>query len=245
MRYMGGKTRIAKRLAEAVRANTTATKLWEPFCGGLNATKTLVDVGFEVVATDADLALVSLLLAWRNGWRPPPEEAITRENWELSKRLPDSDPLKGFFGFGFSFGSKFFRGFADPCRRYPDGYKRRHYQTLSESLTEETKLPSLIGKLSFFDWPAEPSPGWAIYADPPYANTETYRLGAFDHAAFWRRCREWQSAGVDVFVSEYSAPPDVPVVAKWPTRSTVGARSNDKFSLERLYLLAAEKEQRA
>ena len=121
----------------------------------------------------------------------------------------------------------------------------RYYDQARRALDRDAPAAETIRALSFFDWPAEASPGWAIYADPPYANTTGYKgVGAFDHTAFWRRCREWQAAGVDVFVSEYSAPPDVPAVVERSKAKSVGL-SNKGRSLERLYLLAAEKEQRA
>jgi len=52
--------------------------------------------------------------------------------------------------------------------------------------------------------------GDVVYCDPPYADTDQYKAGDFDSAAFW----EWvRSRDYPVYVSEYSAPDDF--VSTW------------------------------
>jgi len=39
MQYLGGKSRLAKRISEAIRTtNPNPKRIWEPFCGGAGAT---------------------------------------------------------------------------------------------------------------------------------------------------------------------------------------------------------------
>lgn len=52
--------------------------------------------------------------------------------------------------------------------------------------------------------------GDVVYCDPPYADTDQYKAGDFDSAAFW----EWvRTRDYPVYVSEYSAPDDF--VSTW------------------------------
>lgn len=82
---------------------------WEPFCGGLSVSVRLAAHGPGIVS-DANPALISMYQAVRDGWVPP--EHVTREEYQAARTLPDSDPLKGFIGFGCSFGGKWFGGMA-------------------------------------------------------------------------------------------------------------------------------------
>lgn len=227
---------IAKPLAAAIRANTSATRLWEPFCGGLNATQALVDAGFRVYASDANAALVSLYAGWRAGWRPPPPELITREGYAAAKALPDSDPLKAFYGVGLSFGGAWFGGFTGAVVER-GGRRDDYYGAAFRALTRDTLAPAVIACVSFLAVRPAPAP-FAIYCDPPYAETTGYSAtGAFDHVGFWARCRWWAACGVDVFVSEYSAPPDVVEVARFAKRKTMSASTNTDVATDRLFLV--------
>lgn len=236
MRYLGGKAKIAKPLAAAIRANTSATRLWEPFCGGLNATRALVDAGFRVYASDANAALISLYSAWRAGWRPPPPELVTKEGHAAAKTLPDSDPLKAFYGVGLSFGGDYFCGFTGAV--VVTGARRDdYYGAACRALAKDTAAPTAVACVSFLAAQPAPAP-FAIYCDPPYVGTTGYKAtGAFDHAAFWARCRWWAACGVDVFVSEYTAPPDVVEIARFAKRKTVSASGNTDVATDRLFLV--------
>lgn len=75
-----------------------------------------------------------------------------------------------------------------------------------------------------------------IYCDPPYENTSGYSTGAFDNAAFWQRVRELSTAGHDVYVSEYRAPPDMVSVLDMPTKTDLRTKANGRETrLERLF----------
>lgn len=236
MKYLGGKAKIAKPLAAAIRANTAATHLWEPFCGGLNVTKALVDVGFRVYASDAAPALISLHAAWREGWRPPPRESLTRADYHAAKTLSDADPLKGFFGYGLSYCGKWFAGYVNRFGRVGK-HTAYDYRAVCAALDRDTPAPSAISCVSFLSvTPARAN--LAIYCDPPYAGTTGYSAtGAFDHTGFWARCRWWAACGVDVFVSEYTAPPDVTQIAEWSKRKTLARGPNEVVATDRLFLV--------
>lgn len=165
----------------------------------------------QVRASDCHPALIALYGALQEGWDPPP--TVTREDYDRARLLLDSDPLKGFIGFGASFGGRWFGGFA----RDQDGYDyaRGSRRTL---LRQFRHLQGVEFECrSFFD--VEPGT-WqgVIYCDPPYRGTKRYTTGAFDHAGFWDLCRRWVNTGVRVFVSELECPIDHQV--RWSIERT-------------------------
>jgi DNA adenine methylase len=129
-----------------------------------------------------------------------------------TKSLPDSDPLKGFVGFGASFGGKWFGGYAQ-------GEGRNHAEESARNIRAQFQvLRSCAGvRFELRDFLAvPPDPGFpmCIYADPPYMNTTGYNgVPRFDGNAFWARCQEWAVSGVRVFVSEFECP--VPHTILW------------------------------
>ena len=165
MQYLGGKWRIAKKLAAKIHEIVPdARECWDPFCGGLSMSVALSAYG-RVVATDACKPLIALYEAARDGWEPPTE--VSREAWQSAKSLPDSDPLKAFIGFGNSFGGKWFGGWAQPDQK--NDYARASRNALKRDVPK-------IANFGAIDWVAvEPQKiDAAIYCDPPYDVTAQY-----------------------------------------------------------------------
>lgn len=198
MRYMGGKTKIAKQIAAVIDQYRQPGQLvWDAFCGGLSVSVALSKKG-PVLASDACAPLINLYKAVQEGWDPPTE--VSKETYEKAKNLFDTDPMKAFCGFGCSFGGKWFGGYAK-CNR-PDralGYASGTRKSLLSS-----SLNSLILKhLDFLEIIPEPTNS-IIYCDPPYADTTSYNgTEKFDYCKFVRRVEQW-SEFTDIFVSEYS-----------------------------------------
>ena len=73
-----------------------------------------------------------------------------------------------------------------------------------------------------------------IYADPPYAGVDGYRLGRFNNADFWEWCRQPRRALL--IISEYSAPSDF--VEVWAKQVTCAMSPNGEVGrpTERLYV---------
>lgn len=200
MQYLGGKSKIAKTIvAGMLEEYPQTTHVWDAFCGGLSVSKAFAQAGKRVLASDENLALISTYKAAAAGWDPP---IVTEAMYQRAKTLPDTDPVKALAGIGCAFGGKWFGGWARSSQgqNYPDIARR--------ALLDDVTHVKDFARIDFLALPAEAEPGLLIYCDPPYAGTTGYRQGAFDHAAFWQRCREWVAAGVPVFVSEYTAPED-------------------------------------
>lgn len=205
MRYMGGKSRIAKEISEVVLAHTDNRAVYvEPFVGGGAMAAKLAPHFEHVVLNDLH---TDLTLMWdavlNNGWEPPTD--VTVEQYQ-ELRYSEPSPARGFVGFGGSFGGKWFGGYAkggfkangEP-RNYPDESARALLKD-AEAIGKATVTNS-----SFENLPAVPARP-VIYCDPPYADTTDYGLSDFPHELFWEKARQWAESGADVFVSEYNAP---------------------------------------
>jgi DNA adenine methylase len=229
MQYLGGKTRIAKQLAEVIdRTRKPGQWVWDPFCGGLSMSVALSKNG-PVWSTDVNAALINLYLAVQQGWQPPTE--VSRETYAAAKSLPDTDPMKAFCGFGCSFGGKWFGGYSAPRPKYArpaDGVRKVLMRDVP------ARLVSCVDFLSVAPRTIEA----IIYADPPYAGTTGYAGSpSFDPAAFYALAAHW-ALFTDVFVSEYACPIGVCVwQGQSKTSVNCGVSGSVKHATERLYHL--------
>jgi DNA adenine methylase len=227
MRYMGGKSRIAKYIATEInKVRKPGQLVWDAFCGGLSVSVALSKHG-PVLSTDANAALISLYKAVKSGWSPP--ETATREQRDQSLALPDTDPMKAFLRIGCGFSGNWASGFAHS--------KGRNYANETRS--------SLLRDLAMCRWVAAmdflsvlPVPTRAIiYCDIPYRGTTQYDgAPSFDHDRFISLVSGW-SRFTDVFVSEYDFPVGSCV---WDRQQiTTVSRNKDKYrtATERLYHL--------
>jgi DNA adenine methylase len=108
MRYLGGKSRLAKPIAEILESlRPIGAPFFDPFCGGLNVTAAMTG---ERHANDIVRPLIVLYQEWIRGWRPPP---IDEEGYQWIKAIRDpNDPITAFAGFGLAFGGQYFSGYA-------------------------------------------------------------------------------------------------------------------------------------
>lgn len=205
MRYIGGKSKLAKEISGVILENTTGREnYYEPFVGG-GAVLAKLGPNFENIHIgDFHPDLVEM---WKavllNGWNPP--ENITEDEYR-ELRIAETSALRGFVGFGGSFGGKWFGGFARgrTNKGEPRNYVAESARAISRIRDELAGKTPTIYCQSYSDW--SPGPGSVIYCDPPYADTQGYSTGGFDSEAFWAKMDEW-SEHSSVFVSEYTAPP--------------------------------------
>ena len=197
MRYLGGKSKIAKRVAEAILASTEKRgRLIEPFVGGGAITAVLAPSFERVDAFDINNDLILMWQALKTGWKPPSE--ISEDQYKELK-IAEPSALRAFAGFGgASWGGKWFGGYArGDGRNYADESARsllrdiRQMQNCTFECLDYLKIKPVAGDV--------------VYADPPYAGTTEYR-DTFNSTQFWETMGGWAADGVDVFVSEYAAP---------------------------------------
>jgi DNA adenine methylase len=227
MQYFGGKARIAKDLARIINLHLESPR-WryvEPFCGGLNVTQ-YIRPDRPRVACDFNSDLIDLYNEVQNGWTPP--DFISEELYNSLKKQNYFTPEKAFAGFACSYSGKYFGGYArnNRGRNYAKDGKNsllRKFKTLEGV---EFRWINFLGSV----WR-----DFVIYCDPPYAGTTGYKTGAFDHAAFWQKCRELSEDNI-IFISEYDAPEDF--IEVWRKDVKLEIRDGDgkrKDRIEKLY----------
>jgi len=220
MQYLGGKARTGKQLVEYLSSVRKPGQAWiEPFCGGLWVTH-LVD-GMRI-ASDANEALITLYKAMQVGWLPP--ESVSEEEYATYKARRDAkDPMTAFVGFGCSFSGKWFGGYARSGER---NYATNARNSLMRKMQTCAGIRFL--HLDYKTALAEAPKGSLVYMDPPYAHTTGYgETGAFDSGIFWSVVRA-VSAEHDVYVSEYTAPPDFECVLTVHTKTDLRMKDGSK-----------------
>jgi DNA adenine methylase len=229
MRYMGGKSRLAKRLAEYLESRREPGQLyWEPFVGGASVIARMGDHGPRV-GGDANEALIALYRAMQNGWEPP--ESLGEEEYQRLKEAKDpANPLTAFAGFGCSFGGAWFHAYAR-------GGSQNYALSTKRSLAKKMDSCADV-KWVAAEYDAAPAPSGAlIYCDPPYRGGEAYRaVGAFDSDRFWTWAAE-ASMSNTVLVSEYGAPAGWSVALEIPHKCAINNQGTSRptKTAERLF----------
>lgn len=212
----------------------------EPFCGGCSVTAARAPLCAKVLASDANVAVISL-------WRAATHQGARFDGWDVTEEIysearswPDTDPRKAFVLVGCAFGGKWNGGFARNAAGYD--YPRAAARGIARKSTIMASHGVAFAAQSYIDAPR--TPGRVVYCDPPYAGTTGYGgVDPFDSAAFWADCEHRARNGQTVFVSEYSAPSGwVSVLDLERTQHVRGdqtAKASDKDRrIERLYAWA-------
>lgn len=200
MQYLGGKSRIAERLADTIITyHQPEMPYLEPFMGAGSVTVAMakrLPSGTPITACDIHEDLILMWQALQIGWEPPNELDET-----VYKHLKHCKPsaLRGFAGFGCAFGGDWFHGYARNTRK--DRYAKQSRNSLLKKI-------SYLRSVTFLqaDYSTLKPTGSLIYCDPPYSQRAGYR-NKFDHTTFWQIMREWSVTNT-VLVSEYQAPND-------------------------------------
>lgn len=208
MRYIGGKSKIAKGIVGAlIEHSHGAVYYYEPFVGGGSVLHEVAKSGqfLHCYASDISPDLIVMWNALYQGWAPPKELS----EWDYnSLRHAAPSALRGLAGFGGSFGGKWFGGYARGGLQ-PNGKPRNHFgESARNARAIADSLPFGGVTFSHRSYDAiNPIAGSVIYADPPYADSEGYSAaGQFDTKTFWVEAERWHRNGCAVFVSEYTAP---------------------------------------
>lgn len=200
MQYLGGKSRIAKQIAQVIYSTSQNGVYVEPFLGAGSVAEVLVPGYSRSILADS---MPDLMMMWQeavDGWVPP--TVMTEQEW---RRLWHSEPsaLRAFAGFPCSFGGKWFDGYA----RDPKG-GANYAARASRSIVRRAKI-FRNAELRLSDYRALdfPKSDAVVYCDPPYVGVKKYRaVDNFDTDAFWAEMDRWVDRGAEVYVSEYQAP---------------------------------------
>jgi DNA adenine methylase len=213
MIYVGGKNRIGKDISLKMKELIDSGKVsgyMEPFCGSLGVMKYMVDYHDNLIAADSHCDLIALWKGVKNGTFDPPK-TVTEKYYNEVKKMKSPSALKGFVGFGCSFGGKYFGG-------YGQKYVKNHPTNFLRGATNSIiKLKPLLKKIKFScnDYKKFTPVNMLIYCDPPYKNSrggslyrkKTKQYDNFNNKEFWDTMRKWSKNNY-VFISELEAPPD-------------------------------------
>ena len=119
MRYLGGKMRQGKHIAQIIAPYLNNKVYIEPFCGAMGSAMAVINYCVknniklkQVILSDIHLPLINM---WKavlyENWIPP--SVFTEEQYNAVKKIknPD-DPLTAFAGFGCAFAGKYFGTYA-------------------------------------------------------------------------------------------------------------------------------------
>lgn len=230
MRYLGGKERLARHLAEVMLAGPARPYYWEPFVGGASVLKRMAPHFERAYASDVVPDLIELYRAVQRGVSLP--TTITEAEYRALRNAEPS-AVCALAGFGGSFGGKWFGGYARG--NGPKG--PRNY--VAETVRNLEAMREAISHVEFRCLPYEKATASAqmlVYCDPPYAGTTGYDgTDGFDHGAFWGWARQQARRGAMVYVSEYTAPPWAQQVWEKPVKSTVARAKVDNARTEKLF----------
>lgn len=214
MRYLGGKARLARRLSEAMLADTdTRTDYVEPFMGGASVLAAMAPHFERVLAADINPLPVVYWRAVAQGWLP--SDTVTYDDWVTLRAAAAAgtvSPDIAHAAFNASFGGKEWGGYARGTS--PTGTPYNHP---AESRRRAARLaPALVGVsfrvADYRDVFAATPDGAVVYCDPPYRGTTAYRTDPIDADEFDAACRALASRAT-VYVSEYSV--DTPAEVVW------------------------------
>ena len=231
VRYLGGKTRLAKHIAKAILDDTPNRKTYlEPMIGGGSVFTAMAPHFEHAIGADIHPDLIMMYEALANGWVPP--STVTEEEYQALKQETEPSALRGFVGFGCSFGGRWFGGYA----RNTGGtnYAAHSKRSVLKQVPALEDRSFVCTSYNAF----EPKEGAVVYLDPPYEGTTSYiRTPKFDHELFWEIARKWRDRGVLVYVSEFNAPEDFEVIWEKERKVGVGEQSNAKYKtrIDRLY----------
>ena len=241
VRYMGGKSRIAKKIREHLVSHG-ATKYMEPFVGG-GAVLTVVARDFEfILAADAHADLIAMYQAIQDGSFTPPS-TVSEDEYQALKKS-DPSPLRTFAAFGASFGGKEWGGYArmgtatrNGKPRAPENYVLYARNSLAKSAKAgmfDPHITFVSADVFTLDLPEDLS-GTVIYCDPPYGNTTGYKTGRFDTTKAWELFRSWSARGAHVYVSEYSGPESF-LVDTFTPQGSMGKEQRNRVTEKLFYI---------
>lgn len=233
MRYMGGKFRQSKQIAEYVNSVKPSGD-WvyvEPFCGGMwSACRVVQECGpSRVIFNDVNKPL---MLLWEKclkegvDWLPVDAEEV-EANYPMRRRVQDdNDPLTAWYGIALSFGGKWFGGVA----RHHKGAVEESYEPERKSMCRKIDvLSSCDVTIEHGDYTNVGIPdGAVVYCDPPYeGRTKAHYFDGFDYAVFWQWVRDLSKRCI-VVTSCFDCPGDFVAVHEWG--DTVVRHLNSKGS---------------
>lgn len=249
MRYMGGKSRIAKDIVPIIQSyiDSENVKTYiEPFVGGasvIDKVRCENRIGF-----DNNKYLIALLTYVRDGGKlldSVPKELYdeVRDYYNGNSDNYFPDWFVGNVGFLASYNGRFFDGgYAKVVyEKTKNGVRLRDYYR--EGVDNLNEQRSRLQNITFItkdlkEWGAKSYKDTLFYFDPPYLNTKKYDTSKnFDYDYFYDLCRELSKNNI-VIVSEQYMPDDFEVVWEKQVSRSIKVK-NKSVSTEKLFYIGS------
>ena len=221
MKYQGSKRTLIKYIKPYFDPFMGMPYYVEPFVGGANAIYQIDHP--NKYGYDTHPELIAMWQAIQKGWQPP--RNVSEELYEKAKcNHPDiSDELRGFIGFGCSFGAKWFGGYA----RDKNENGNQLYATQTANLIQK-RIPQIANiefdVASYVELDIIDS---LVYCDPPYKQTTDYAQFEgvpFNSNRFYEWCHTNKNHSA-IFISEATCPSNFRVI--WQTKRNTRQSSNN------------------
>jgi DNA adenine methylase len=236
MRYLGGKTNLGKEISDILEKlcpPNTVNGYIEPFCGALGVMSHMTSKGYKkYLSYDLCEDLIILWQELKNNTFVYPKK-INEKLWNKYK-FAEPSSARAFFGFGLSFGGKWFSTYIG---NYSDIDKE-----VKQTKNSLEKMKVRIKNVSFVrsDYKNIKPKNMLIYCDPPYKDTMTYKaVNNFDSDEFWKIIRIWSKHNT-VVVSEFSAPKDFKCIWKKKRKININkVTGHNVYRYEKLYMFTS------
>ena len=240
MRYYGGKSRLASKLAQCMLSwltshNAQYDVFIDAFCGSGSVSasmRQIIPANIACIGSDYFKVSIDLLKALQEGWLPP--ETITAEIFCDLKNSRDKNqnPLVGAVGFHCSWSGKFF------CDKFRPSTLEKLKQLRKKSKNFAPKLAGI--KFEEKDYREyQDTKDCVFYLDPPYqsANKSSWpeNFKGFNHTEFWQFSRELSKSNI-VFISEATAPEDFESIADFGVTIANNKLGKTRIVSEKLWM---------
>ena len=224
MRYMGGKMRQGKKIAEVVKKVLGPDQPYvEPFCGALGVATNLGREG--LLLSDVSRALIRM---WQDAWDGKIEYPayVSYEEWVAVRAKQDPEDWRtAFYGFGCAFSGRFYGAYARDD--VPGNTPRQARDSIKKKLAKLKAPVFRSGSYSEIDIP----PKSFIYCDPPYqGRIKVHDFDTFDYDHFWQWCRNKVAEGHIVVATEFVVPKDFVVLHDFGDTIAIAAYSKARHS---------------
>jgi DNA adenine methylase len=216
MNYMGGKFRQGPTIIQFLEEVLTPEKTYvEPFCGSMWVASRMNHK--RMILSDVSRCLMSMWAFFQHNTDFVLPDEISEDEYNEVKKVRDPDDWKtAYYGFGMSFGSRFFASYVKPEARIGKGGTNKAKTLKNSTDTKRLNLFRSGKDVSLFNCDYRElkiPPNSVIYCDPPYANAgDIHDSEPFDSEVFWNNVRSMVYDGHIVLVTEFTVPDDFEVL---------------------------------
>jgi len=246
MKYMGGKSRIAKHILQQIEKNVNVAEFdwWvEPFVGGGGMIDKVEWGNISRMGSDLSKECILALTYIKNIENevdfPKNNQEFTEETYHEQKKQVKNGELTGlncYTGYALSYGGQWYGGW---CR---DRKSRKGRDDIAEAYGAAKKQSKALQTVdlrigSYLDLVIPEKS--IVYCDIPYKSTTKYTTNSknlFNYEQFYQWCIDNRTKH-RIFVSEYFMPSEFVCIWEKEIASSLGKNTGAVQGLEKLYMI--------